>query len=88
VEPSVHEHARTLVFRRRAGSEIVAIALHFGGGTVRVAASLPAGRWDVLDSGSQDFGGPGATVPASVESDGEIDLELGPWAAVVLRRDT
>jgi maltooligosyltrehalose trehalohydrolase len=88
VEPSVHEHARALVFRRRAGSEIVALALHFGADTVRVSAPLPAGRWDVLaDSGSQEFGGPKATVPASVDSDGEIDLELGPWAAVVLRRD-
>ncbi len=90
VEPSIHEHDRTLVFRRHAGDDGngVAIALHFGGGTVRVAVTLTRGNWEVLaQSGSPEFGGEGTTVHSSVHSDGEVELELGPWAAVVLRHE-
>jgi maltooligosyltrehalose trehalohydrolase len=87
VEPSVHAHARTLVLGRRAGDELVAIALHFGDGRVRVAAPLDTGSWEVLaQSSSPEFGGAGATVPASFSSDGEVELELAPWSAVVARR--
>jgi maltooligosyltrehalose trehalohydrolase len=86
VEPSVHEHARTLVFRRgRPGADTVAIALHFGDGRVTVNTPLPAGRWNVVaQSSEREFGGNGDTLPASLVSDGELELELGPWAAVVL----
>jgi maltooligosyltrehalose trehalohydrolase len=87
VEPSAHAHARTLVLRRRAGDAVVAVVLHFGEGTVRVPAALDAGSWRVLaQSSATEFRGPGATVPASFTSDGEVELELAPWAAVVLGR--
>jgi hypothetical protein len=86
VEPSVHGHARTLVLRRR-GDDVVALALHFGDGMVRIAARFDAGSWEALaQSSAPEFGGPGATVPASFTSDGEVELELAPWSAVVARR--
>ncbi|MBV8950215.1 MAG: malto-oligosyltrehalose trehalohydrolase [Actinobacteria bacterium] len=103
VEPSVHEHARTLVFRRRAGDDVAAVALHFGGGWVDVAVPLATGHWDVLArSDATEFGGRASDPPHApdgpeapdapdgfadrFDSDGEVELRLGPWCAVVLRR--
>ncbi len=86
VEPSVHEHARTVVFRRRSGRDVVAIALHFADTAVDVAVPLPAGHWESLArSDMHEFAGPGPVTPDSLDSDGEVQLRLGPWSAVVLR---
>jgi maltooligosyltrehalose trehalohydrolase len=87
VEPSVHEHSRTVVFRRRADDDVVALALHFGADTVRVDVPLAPGAWEVVaDSRSAEFGGDAGVVPAAtITSDGEVELDLGPWTAVVLR---
>jgi hypothetical protein len=37
----------------------------------------------MLDSASQQWGGPGSHAPDMLDSDGEVRLTLSPWAFVI-----
>jgi maltooligosyltrehalose trehalohydrolase len=77
---SVHERERSLVVARGRNAEI-AVALHFGEGSVEVGLPGP-GPWRVLadSSTAPPFAGPSAS-----ELEGAA-VALGPWSAVVLER--
>jgi hypothetical protein len=49
--------------------------------------SLPKGRWEkLLDSTEIQWGGPGSAVADTIDSEGEVEMELAPFAFVVLAR--
>ncbi len=76
-----------LVVTRRGGGAECVLLFHFDGASARVSIPLGAGRWRrVLDTGEERWGGKGASVPGTVASSGEVELMLGPWAAVMLDR--
>ena len=55
---------------------------------VSAAIPLPAGRWvKELDSGDAGWGGPGSGIPGSVESSGDVRMELLPYSLLLLLKN-
>ncbi len=52
---------------------------------MQAPVSLAEGRWKkVLDSTEAQWGGPGSAVPETLVSEGEVLMELSPYAFLVL----
>ncbi len=70
---------------RRSRTEEAFVVFHADDQTVSAAIPLPRGRWDTqLDSGDVSWGGPGRSIPGSVESSGEVRMELSPYRLLLL----
>jgi maltooligosyltrehalose trehalohydrolase len=64
------------------------VVLHFGNDLVRTAVPIPAGPWrTILDSSDAKWGPGNSVVPKSLDSDGEVDLELQPNTALLFIRE-
>jgi maltooligosyltrehalose trehalohydrolase len=64
------------------------VIFHAGDKTVSAAIPLPAGRWDKqLDSGDAGWGGPGSSIPSSVESSGDVRMEILPYSLLLLLKN-
>ncbi len=73
--------------RRWSDREDVFIVFHAGDAPVQTPVSLPKGRWEkLLDSTEIQWGGPGSAVADTIDSEGEVEMELAPFAFVVLAR--
>jgi maltooligosyltrehalose trehalohydrolase len=74
----------TLVVERGLGSSPVIMVLHFGDGQANVKVPAPAGAWQkILDSADASCGAGKSVTPELANSDGEMNLTLGPWAFCV-----
>ncbi len=70
---------------RWSRTEEAFVIFHADDKVVSPVIPLPAGRWDKqLDSGDASWGGPGSRVPSSVESSGEVRMELLPYRLLLL----
>jgi maltooligosyltrehalose trehalohydrolase len=80
-----HEKEQLLVIRRWSGDDEVFIAFYLGADEVSISFALPAGQWrKVLDSEDGRWQGKGSSLPAQMNSDGEILLRLKPKSFFVL----
>ena len=71
--------------RRWSDREEACIVFHAGQATVQTPVSLPKGRWEKrLDSAAVEWGGPGSTLPDTLDSEGEVPMALSPYAFIVL----
>ncbi|MGE5258289.1 MAG: alpha amylase C-terminal domain-containing protein, partial [Hyphomicrobiales bacterium] len=73
--------------RRWRGAEDVCIIFHAGAEQASARVPLRPGQWEnVLDSAEVRWGGPGGTVAKTVYSEGEVPMDLPPYAFLVLSR--
>ncbi len=64
------------------------VIFHAGDKTVSAAIPLPAGRWvKELDSGDTGWGGTGSGIPSSVESSGDVRMEILPYSLLLLLKN-
>jgi maltooligosyltrehalose trehalohydrolase len=71
--------------RRWDDREEAVIVFHAGEEPVQAPVSLPEGHWEkVLDSAEAQWSGPGSAVPGTLVSEGEVLMELSPYAFLVL----
>ncbi|MEW5978680.1 MAG: malto-oligosyltrehalose trehalohydrolase [Acidobacteriota bacterium] len=78
-------HPKVLCIHRCLENERVCLILHLGDQVASVKLEIPAGPWiRILDSSDTKWQGMGTAVPAQIESSGEINVGLGPYAAVLL----
>jgi hypothetical protein len=64
------------------------VIFHADDKEVSATIPLPAGRWDKqLDSGDAGWGGPGSRIPSSVESSGEVRMEMLPYRLLLLLKN-
>jgi maltooligosyltrehalose trehalohydrolase len=82
--------SRTLVVRRRSGSDEAAILLHFNERrSDDVEFALPPGSWRaVIDSADARWLGGGSHLPPILRSDGFARATLGPRSIVVLHKES
>ena len=72
---------KVIFLRRGEGQEQVFIVYHFDRATAELMLPVPRGRWrKMLDSAAQQWGGPGSHAPDMLDSGGEVQLTLSPWA--------
>jgi maltooligosyltrehalose trehalohydrolase len=72
---------KVIFLRRGEGQGQVFIVYHFDRATAELVLPVPRGRWrKMLDSAAQQWGGPGSHAPDILDSDGEVQLTLSPWA--------
>jgi len=78
------------VFVRRWTDEHEALAvLHFGDRPATVAPPVPLGRWDkALDSAEERWLGPGSSLPALLDAEERVTLEVQPWSFALYTRRT
>jgi maltooligosyltrehalose trehalohydrolase len=75
---------KVLLVKRWNTSSQVFIACHFDPAPTEIRLPIPPGRWHkTLDSGEERWGGKGSQIPAVLESDGRVQLSLGPWVFLV-----
>ena len=75
---------KAIFVRRGEGLEQLFIVYHFDPTPAELALPVARGRWrKMLDSASQQWGGPGSHAPDMLDSDGEVRLTLSPWAFVI-----
>jgi maltooligosyltrehalose trehalohydrolase len=73
--------------RRWSETEELCIFFYTGASPVSAAVPLPAGRWEKrLDSTDVEWGGPGSAIAPTVDSGGDVVLELAPYAFLVWSR--
>jgi maltooligosyltrehalose trehalohydrolase len=78
---------KVLLVKRWDASGQVLLACHFDRIPTELALPIPPGAWHrTLDSEEERWGGKGDPGPEVLESHGELQLRLGPWAFVVLAR--
>jgi maltooligosyltrehalose trehalohydrolase len=78
------ERKQVLYIRRWSDEQVVLIILHCGRAQASVRLPLPAGHWEKrLDSTAKRWQGPGCTIAAELDSDGEVSLTLPPEACVL-----
>jgi maltooligosyltrehalose trehalohydrolase len=71
--------------RRWCDREEAVIVFHIGEEPVQAPVSLAEGRWEkVLDSAEAQWGGPGSAISGTLVSEGEVLMELSPYAFLVL----
>jgi maltooligosyltrehalose trehalohydrolase len=86
-EFTIDEKRRTLVVRRWAGDSEAVLAFNFSETRRTIAAPAPVGRWvKAVDSADSDWDGPGGSVGEAVETDGEVTVDLQPYAFALLIR--
>jgi maltooligosyltrehalose trehalohydrolase len=82
-----YEKPPVLFLRRWHGPSEVAAVLNFGADAVSVSLPLPPGRWRrVLDSASEEWGGPGSPAASDLTSEGTADLTLSGQSFILLER--
>jgi len=70
---------------RRSRDEEAFVIFHADDKAVTAAIPLPEGRWaKELDSGDAGWGGTGSRIPCSVESSGDVRMELLPYSLLLL----
>jgi maltooligosyltrehalose trehalohydrolase len=75
-----------LVSRGKASSQVL-IVYHFCQAPAELLLPIPSGRWHrTLDSAEQPRGDKGYQPPAMIESRGEVQLRLNPWAFLVFAK--
>jgi len=73
-----------LLVRRWKASSQVLIVCHFCQVPTEPLLPIPRGRWQrTLDSAEERWGDKGGKAPADIESSGEVQLLLNPWAFLV-----
>jgi maltooligosyltrehalose trehalohydrolase len=71
--------------RRWTDTEEVCIVFHAGEAPVSAPVPLPAGRWKKrVDSTEVEWGGSGSTLTDTIDSQGEVVMDLSPYAFLVL----
>ncbi|MCX5794202.1 MAG: malto-oligosyltrehalose trehalohydrolase [Elusimicrobia bacterium] len=86
LDVEVHEEARALAVRRRAGAEEAFFVLHFNKSAGRLRLELPGGGWaKLLDSAQPQWGGPGSPAVERLAG-GSVELSLAPLCVVVYGR--
>lgn len=82
----VYETRDTVVIRRVEDSEETATILHFGHDPRALQLSL-IGSWKKeLDSADSRWNGPGSQVPDTVQSTGEVELQVGASSVLLFSR--
>jgi maltooligosyltrehalose trehalohydrolase len=75
---------KVLLVRRWKAACQVSIVCHFGQAPTKLLLPIPAGRWHIaLDSAQQRWGDSESDTLAVIESPGEVQLTLNPWAFLV-----
>jgi maltooligosyltrehalose trehalohydrolase len=75
---------KALLVKRWNASSQVLIACHFDQAPTELSLPIPPGRWRrTLDSAEERWGGKGGQTPATLQSRGEVQLPLSPWAFLV-----
>ena len=78
---------KVLLVRRWKASSQVLIVGHFGQVPTELLLPIPPGRWHrTLDSAQERWGDKGCETPAVIESRGEVQLPLNPWAFLVFAK--
>jgi maltooligosyltrehalose trehalohydrolase len=78
---------KVLLVRRWKASSQVLIVCHFGQAPTELLLPVPPGRWHrTLDSAQVRWGDKGCNTPAVIESPGEVQLTLSPWAFLVFAK--
>jgi maltooligosyltrehalose trehalohydrolase len=86
LDVQVHEEARALAVRRRAGAEEAFFVLHFGKKAGRLRLELPGGGWaKLLDSAQPQWGGSGSPAAERLAG-GPVELNLAPLCVVAYGR--
>ena len=89
------DHMQTFVFDRQkilaahrwTVDRGVFVLFHVGESAVPVSAPVPAGRWEkLLDTAEPEWDGPGSSLPAELESSGEVPLTVSPHSFVLYNR--
>jgi len=80
---------KALLVRRWDSSSQILFVCHFDRVPAELRLPIPPGRWQrALDSEDEQWGGRGSQAHEVVESQGELQLCLGPWAFLVLAQAT
>jgi maltooligosyltrehalose trehalohydrolase len=75
---------KVLLVQRWNASRQVVVAFHFGETPTNLALQIPSGHWrKQLDSAEERWNGRGSQTPALLDSPGEIQLALSPWAVLL-----
>jgi len=81
MDDTVAFEAQRVLFVRREGR--LCMAFNFSGRPERVRLPVPPGPWERLVSSAEtEWQGPGTELPAKVESNGELSVELQPHSFV------
>ncbi len=84
LEVTAFEKQKLLCVRRWNGFSEAFAAFHFGDAQASMAVALPAGRWQrLLDSSDHRWLGAGSSIPAELNSAGEVSLTLQPESFVL-----
>jgi maltooligosyltrehalose trehalohydrolase len=80
-------HNRILFVHRWSLSDEVFTVLYFQDRAVSAFVPMPEGDWEKrLDSSEERWQGEGSTISNRISSEGEVELELGPYALVLFAR--
>jgi maltooligosyltrehalose trehalohydrolase len=78
---------KVLLVRRWKASSEVLIVCHFGQLPTELLLRIPPGRWHrTLNSAEERWGDKGCETTAVIESRGEVQLPLDPWAFLVFAK--
>jgi hypothetical protein len=78
---------KVLLVRRWKASSQVLIVCHLCKVPTELRLPIPCGRWHrTLDSAEERWGDKGCETPAVIESRGEVQLPLNPWAFLVFAK--
>lgn len=78
------EEEQVMFLRRWDGDSEVFAAFNFGEGQATLDLPVPAGRWrKLLDSADGRWEGPGASLPETLHSDGEVAATLAATSATL-----
>ena len=87
LEVTSYDREMVLLVRRRQGESQACIILCFSDAPLEINLPLPAGHWlKRLDTGEEQWLSGGSKVPATLESLGEVKLELSPRSGVLFER--
>ena len=81
-----YETACALLVLRQAGTNFLAMLMHFGKAPANLSISLPPGVWERrIDSADLDWLGPGTSIPLRLELAGPLNVRLQPNSFAVLQ---
>ena len=80
---------QTVWLRREKEGSAVVVLMNFKETTSTVTVSAESGSWStVFDSADSKWGGPRSQVPARIESDGEIQMDVFGRSLMLLQRES
>ncbi|HUG89210.1 MAG TPA: malto-oligosyltrehalose trehalohydrolase [Planctomycetaceae bacterium] len=83
----VFEKPKILASHRWTVDRGVFVVFHLGESAAPLSAPLPAGRWEkIIDTADARWDGPGSSLPAELESSGEVPLTAAPHSFVLYSR--